>query len=359
VSVNADQDHETSAERVPPVVAAGEHPPSPRVVTFGEAMIRLTPPGNERLERSVSLNLTVGGAELNTAIGLRCLDVPAAWVSALPDTALGRLIARQARANGVDISGIHWVDEDAGRAGVYYLEEGVDPRPSSVTYDRKHTAIANVHPGTFDWSALLTGARLLHISGITLALAPGVLAEAMEAVRVANQLGVMVAFDLNYRSKLWSEAEARRAFVDIIPRVDILFASRGALGTFFGIEGSHEDVLRQAIERLGVAAVTITRKRAKGSRRLKLQSLAMGKSGVLASSDWRDVEVVDRLGGGDAFAGGFLAGYVADHDDLGRAIGLATAAQALKHTMPGDLLTASRAEIEAAVEASDGGVLQR
>jgi 2-dehydro-3-deoxygluconokinase len=359
VSENPVQDNQASGEGVPPVVAAGEHPPAAQVVTFGEAMIRLTPPGNERLERTLSLNLTVGGAELNTAVGLRCLDVPASWVSALPDTALGRLIARQAQANGVDVSGLHWVDEDAGRAGVYYLEEGVDPRPSSVTYDRKGTAIANVRPGTFDWAALLAGARLLHLSGITLALSPGVLAEAMEAVRVANRLGVMVAFDLNYRSKLWSEAEARRAFVDIVPEVDILFASRGALGTFFGITGSHEEVLRLAIERLGVAAVTITRKRAKGSRRLKLQSLAMGKSGVLASSDWRDVEVVDRLGGGDAFAAGFIAGYLENPHGLTRAVALGAATSGLKHTMPGDFLCATRAEIEAAVTSAGSGVLQR
>jgi 2-dehydro-3-deoxygluconokinase len=359
VSVNAERDHEAPEELVPPVVAAGEHPPSRKVVTFGEAMIRLTPPGNERLERSVSLNLTVGGAELNTAIGLRCLDVPASWISALPDTSLGRMIARQAQANGVEISGIHWVGEDEGRTGVYYLEESVDPRPSAVTYDRKHTAIANVKPGTFEWANHLEGASLIHISGITLALAPGIRAEAMEAVRVANQMGVMVSFDLNYRSKLWSEAEARRAFVDIIPKVDILFASRGGLGTFFGIGGSHEEVLRQAIERLGVAAVTVTRKRAKGSRRLKLQSLAMGKSGVLASSDWRDVEVVDRLGGGDAFAAGFIAGYLENPHGLTRAVALGSATSAMKHTMPGDFLCATREEIEAAVNVAGSGVLQR
>src|SRR5688572_30572343 len=100
-----------------------------RVVTFGEAMIRLTPPGNDRLERAVSLGVTVGGAELNTAVGLACLGIEAAWVSALPRTGLGRMIARQAAANGVDISGITWVDEDAGRTGLYFLEEGLDPRP--------------------------------------------------------------------------------------------------------------------------------------------------------------------------------------------------------------------------------------
>lgn len=333
--------------------------PVERVVAFGEAMVRLTPPRNERLERTVSLDVTIGGAELNTAIGLQCLEIPTTWVSALPENALGRMIARQARASGVDTSSIHWVNEDAGRCGIYFLEEGVDPRPSSVTYDRKNTAIANVQPGTFAWPAILRGASALHISGITLAVSKGARAEAMEAVRVASETGVLVSFDLNYRSKLWSEAEARAAFVEIIPFVDILFASRGGLETFYGITGSHEEAMKLAIEKLGVAAVTITRKRTKGSRRLKVQSLALGPSGVLATSDWRDLEVVDRLGGGDAYAAGFLAGYLENPAALTKSVALGTAASALKHTMPGDFLCATREEIEAVAFSASSTILQR
>jgi 2-dehydro-3-deoxygluconokinase len=351
-----DRQHEsdTALEIAPDSMSVGG-----RVVTFGEAMIRLTPPGNDRLERALSLDVTVGGAELNTAVGLVCLGIGATWVSALPRTGLGRMIARQAAANGVDTSGITWVDEDAGRTGLYFLEEGLDPRPSAVTYDRKDSAFARMTPGMFDWRALLMGARVLHISGITLAVSPVVRAEAMDAVRMANQLGVTVSFDLNYRSKLWSESEARQAFVEIIPRVDVLFASRGALGTFYGIEGSYEEVLRQAVEKLGVAAVTVNRKRAKGSRRLKLTSMAMGQGGVLASSGTRDIEVLDRLGGGDAFAAGFLAAYLENPHALTRAVSLGAAACALKHTMPGDFLCATRDEIEIAAKGSDPGVLQR
>jgi 2-dehydro-3-deoxygluconokinase len=350
--------HQNESQTTPE--ASTEQPSGPgRVVTFGEAMIRLTPPGNDRLERAVSLNVTVGGAELNTAVGLACLGVEASWVSMLPRTGLGRMIARQAAANGVDVSDIAWVDDDAGRTGIYFLEEGLDPRPSAVTYDRKDSAIARMTPGRFDWRILLTGARVLHISGITLAISPIVRGEAMDAVRMANQLGVTVSFDLNYRAKLWSESEARQAFVDIIPRVDVLFASRGALRTFFGLEGSYEEVLRQAVEKLGVAAVTVNRKRAKGSRRLKMTSLAMGQSGVLATSETRDIEVLDRLGGGDAFAAGFLAAYMENPHALTRAVSLGAAASALKHTMPGDFLCATREEIELAAKGSAAGVLQR
>lgn len=322
-------------------------------------MLRYTPPGNKRLELTEQLNVTVGGAELNTAATLACLETPAAWVSQLPETPLGRAIGRQGAAAGVDVSGISWVPESFGRTGIYYLEEASDPRPSAVYYDRADSAFARMEPGTFDWPALLSGASALHISGITPAVGPGPRAETMAAIRAANASRVPVSFDLNYRSKLWSEAEARACFLEIVPLVSILFASRGGLGTFFGISGDHEAVLRATRERLGVAVTILSRKKAKASRSVRLGCVALGPDGEVITSEWRSVEVVDRLGGGDAFAGGFLAGYVRDHADLNRAVALGAAAQALKHTMPGDFLTATAAEIEASIEATGGGVLQR
>ncbi len=163
--------------------------PIGRAVTFGEAMIRVTPPFNERLESSTTWTPTVGGTELNVAAGLRILGVRSAWVSALPDNALGRFIARSAAAGRVDTDGIAWVDEDEGRAGLYFLEEGTVPRPSSILYDRKNAAIATVDPARYDWPALLDGAGLLHVTGITLALSPNARRAAMDAMRTANELG--------------------------------------------------------------------------------------------------------------------------------------------------------------------------
>jgi 2-dehydro-3-deoxygluconokinase len=330
-----------------------------RVVSFGEAMIRLTPPHNERLERTLSLDLTAGGAELNTAVTLACLGTSSSWISCLPDSSLGRFIDRHARASGVNTSDIRWVPESDGRTGLYFLEEAVDPRPSAVTYDRADSAVARIKPGEFDWPGLLAGASALHISGITPALSDGCKAVTFEAFRAANQARVPVFFDLNYRSKLWTEEAARMCFRELVPMVDVLFASRGNLRTFFGIEGTHEEVMAEARNRLGVAAVALTRKKARGSRGLKLCALAMGTSGQIASTPWRDVEIVDRLGGGDAFAGGFIAGYLENADDLARAVSLGLSASALKHTMPGDFLCATKAEIEAATVVDAEGVLQR
>ncbi|MFT4039532.1 MAG: sugar kinase [Thermomicrobiales bacterium] len=329
------------------------------VVTFGEAMMRMTPPGNERLERTTSLDLTVGGAELNSAATLACLEVPTTFVSRLPNTPLGRAIVRGARAANVDLAHLQMAPESAGRAGVYFLEEASDPRASAVYYDRADSAFANMAPGAFDWKQILRRARALHISGITPALGPGPRAETLAAIRAANAAGIPVAFDLNYRSKLWSESDARACFVEVVPLVDILFASRGTLRTFFGIDGDHMTVLEQARTRLGLAVTVLSRKRGKASRFVKLGSLAMGADGVAVEGPWRDVEVVDRLGGGDAFAGGFIAGYISDHDDIAHALALASATQSLKHTMPGDFLCATKSEILAAMESTAGGVLQR
>lgn len=355
--VTANDGHQTS-ERGP---FAGQ------VVTFGEAMLRLTPPNNERLERTLALNVTGGGAELNTATGLTCLGIPSAFVTVLPDTPLGRWIARSARAHGVNDSGIQWVDESAGRTGIYFLEEATDPRPSAVTYDRANSAIARVAPGTFDWRTILAGARAFHVSGITPAVGPGAKAETLAAVRTAQELGVPVAFDLNYRSKLWSEADAAACFQEIVPGVDILFAGRGALRTFFGIEGSFEEVLVKAREQLNIGVAALPRKKNQGSRGIRLASVAMGPSGEIARSPWVETEIVDRLGGGDAFAAGFIAGYLEAREanpdpttwDLTRACALGTAASALKHTMPGDFLCTTRAEVESVAAGAGTGILQR
>ncbi len=343
------------------LVGTGEprEPRPGRVVCFGEAMVRLTPPGNDRLERSVMLGATAGGAELNTAVALRCLGVPASWVSVLPTTALGRLITRQARASDVDCSGIRWVPETGSRTGVYFLEEGVDPRPSAVTYDRAGSAMARLAGGPFDWDSTLAGALAFHVSGITPALGPECRAETERAMRAARDGGLVVAFDLNYRSKLWTEDEARNCFQTLAPLATVLFASRGGLRTFFGIEGSREDVLRGARERIGCDSIVMTRKKNRGSRGIALSSQAIGPDPTVAASPWRETEIVDRLGGGDAFAAGFLAGYLEDSADLVRACALGTAAAALKHTMPGDFLAATRDEVEAVLTVEEGGVLQR
>jgi 2-dehydro-3-deoxygluconokinase len=320
-----------------------------RVVTFGEASLRLATSDNERLERATTLSLSVSGPELNMAVATASLGVEVSWVSVLPGSPLGRRILRDAKANGVDVQHVPMLESGDGRAGLQFVEPGPEPRPTSVHYDVAGSPVSRLRAGTFDWASILDGASAFYVSGNTLGISAGARSEAMEAVRTARQLGVLVAFDLAYRPDSWSEGQARQAFVRIIHDVDVLFASRGSLRTFFGFEGSYESVLHQAIEKLGVAAVTVNRRRFKGSRRLTLESMAMGKSELLASSDRRDIEVVDSFGASDAYAAGFLDGYLENPLGLSRAVSLGAAAAALKCTMPGEFLCASRDEIEALV----------
>ena len=228
-------------------------------------------------------------------------------MSVLPDNALGRWLVRSARAHGVEDAGIELQPETEGRMGVYYLEEAVDPRASAVTYDRANSAMARVEPGRFDWPAILAGAAAFHVSGITPALGPGCRSETLTAIRTARELGVPVAFDLNYRSKLWDEADAAECFLEIVPGVDILFAGKGALRTFFHIDGQVTDVLARTRAELGVGVVAMPRKKNVGSRGVRLSSWALGPTGEVARAPWVATEIVDRLGGGDAFAAGFLA----------------------------------------------------
>src|SRR5206468_7708047 len=178
------------------------------VITFGEAMIRLAPPNFRRLEQALSLDVQVGGAELNTAVGLARLGHSAAWVSRLTRNPLGRLVANKAREAGVSTDHIVWTDDD--RIGLYFLEFGAAPRASSVVYDRKGSAIAAVRPGTVPWATVFAGAKWFHVTGITPALGTGAAETTREALQAARAAGLKTSIDLNHRAKLWSNAEAGR-----------------------------------------------------------------------------------------------------------------------------------------------------
>src|SRR5207244_3036883 len=176
------------------------------VITFGEAMLRLHPPNFRRLEQARSLEVFVGGAELNTAVLLTRLGRHTSWVSRLTQNPLGRLVRNHAREAGVGTEHVVWTEDD--RVGVYFLEFGAAPRASSVLYDRKDSAIANIRPGMVDWPSVFKGVRWFHVTGITPALSANAAATTQEALQAARAAHVQISIDLNYRAKLWSQAEA-------------------------------------------------------------------------------------------------------------------------------------------------------
>src|SRR6516225_1006360 len=193
------------------------------IITFGEAMIRLSPPNFQRLEQARWLDVQIGGAELNTAVALARLGLSAAWVSRVTDNPLGRLLLDQARSAGVSVDHVLTTPED--RVGVYFLEFGAAPRASSVLYDRKGSAIAAIRPGMVDWSKVFAGAKWFHLTGITPALSPTAAETTREALRAARAARVRISIDLNYRAKLWSQADAHRWMHEFMQTCDVLITT--------------------------------------------------------------------------------------------------------------------------------------
>jgi 2-dehydro-3-deoxygluconokinase len=317
------------------------------IVTFGEAMVRLSPPSFRRLEQTRTLDVQVGGAELNTAAGLARLGHSAAWVSRLTRNPLGRLIANHAREAGVSAEHLVWTDED--RAGLYFLEFGAAPRASSVLYDRKGAAIANIRPGMVPWQAVFTGAKWFHVTGITPALSPTAAEATREALQTARAAGVRTSIDLNYRAKLWSQAEAGRWMSSFMEFCDVLITTEEDTEKVLQISGKdYEEVARQLIRRFPLQVVAITLRENPLVWKNNWTAIAYQKDTVLRTRTY-EVEIVDRLGAGDSFAAGLIHGML--QGDLQKGLDFGVAMSAIKHSIPGDFAWVTREEVEAVLEA--------
>jgi 2-dehydro-3-deoxygluconokinase len=266
-------------------------------------------------------------------------------VSTLPDNPLGKLVANRVREAGVSDSFVQFTPE--GRCGLYFLEFGASPRASSILYDRKDSAISRVTPGTFDWATIFRGAKWFHVTGITCALSEGSAAVVAEALTAARAASVRVSIDLNYRAKLWSREDAARVMGAILPQCEVLIASEADAQYLFGITGDDFAAVAQAlIDRFGVKTVIGTKREATLVWRNRFAAVGYS-AGQLHESAWYDVEIVDRLGAGDALAAGVIHGLL--DGDLKRAIDIGAAMGAIKHTIPGDLPWIQPDEVEAAL----------
>ena len=313
------------------------------VITFGEAMVRLSPPSFKRIEQADSLDLQVGGAELNTAVGLARLGRSTAWVSRLTRNPLGRLIANRAREAGVSTDHVVWTDED--RVGLYFLEFGASPRASGVLYDRKSSAIAAVRPGQVPWGKVFEGARWFHVTGITPALSPTAAEATREALQAARAAGVKTSIDLNYRVKLWSTAEAGRWMSEFMRTCDVLVTTEEDTERVFGITGKdYEEVAARVAARFPLQVVAITLRENPLVWRNSWTAIAY-QGGKVHRTRGYEVEIVDRLGAGDSFAAGLIHGLL--DGDLQKGLDYGVAASAIKHSIPGDFAWITRDEVEA------------
>jgi 2-dehydro-3-deoxygluconokinase len=316
------------------------------VLTFGEVMVRLTPPHFQRLEQARSLDVEIGGAELNTAAGLARLGRSVAWVSRLPANPLGQLVANRVREIGVSDQFVQFAAD--GRCGLYFLELGASPRASSILYDRADSAIARISPGMFDWPAIVSQAKWFHVTGITAALSRGAAEAVTEALTAAKAKGLTVSVDLNFRAKLWSLEQAAKTMGKLLTLCDVLIASEADAEHLFGITGDDfTEVARGLIERFGVNTVVSTRREANLVWKNRFAAIAYS-AGTTLESPWYEVEIVDRLGAGDALAAGLIHGLL--DGDLKKGLDYGAAMGALKHTIPGDLPWITRDEVEAVLQ---------
>ena len=325
-----------------------------KVVTLGEAMIRLSPPDFRRLEQANSFDAVVGGGELNVAVGVARLGLESAWISKLPQNALGRMVRNRAREQGVDASHIVW--STSGRVGLYFLEFGASPRASSVLYDRVNSAISTLQPGEVDWKKALDGCKVFHVSGITPALSKSCADATLEAVKAAKAFGAKVSFDVNYRKKLWTPDEANACLVPMMEFVDFLITTEEDTGIVFGIrEKSYQEVAVKLNERFGFEVVAITLREDLSVLRNNWSAFAYA-NGQFHESRKYECELIDRVGAGDSFTAGFIYGYLTG--DVQKGVDYGAAFSAIKHSIPGDLNWATLEEVENLLKGS-GSRIQR
>lgn len=350
-----------------------------RVVTFGEIMLRLAPRGYERFLQSPSFEATFGGAEANVAVSLANFGMSSSFVTKIPENPIGRAALDELKKFGV---GVEFAAFGGERLGIYYMEKGAGPRPSLCVYDRKNSAISQAAPGDFDWSAIFRGAAAFHFTGITPALSKNCAALCLEAVKAAKKAGVLVFCDLNFRQKLWTKAQAKKTMTELCRYVDVCVLNESDAADVFGIKAArsnikegklcaegYQEVAAALFKKFPFKAVAISqresysasfngwsglyferpaqgKKASAGKKGLAGQKSAGGLSSpkMFASKKY-ELPIVDRVGGGDAFAAGIIYGAL---NKLGgqRTIDFAAASGALQQMIEGDFNRVSVAEVE-------------
>jgi 2-dehydro-3-deoxygluconokinase len=327
-----------------------------RTVAFGEVLLRLSPPGNERFMQSPVLGATFGGGEANVALSLAGLGLESLFITRLPKHAIGDAALRALRSEGVRTEHIARGGE---RLGIYYAEGGAHPRAATVVYDRAHSSITELEPTGVDWDRVFSGAHWFHVSGITPALGPKPQACTLAALEAAKRAGVTVSFGVHYRAKLWSPEESQRVLRPLLKFVDIVFANEDDIRYGLGVVRSRDErsgetgsteSYRQLSERVAtefgiqMVAMTLRERDAAGESTWSGMLYEHG-SNTLFESVRYPVSTIEQIGASDAFTAGLIYAVLAGRS-AERALAFAVAAGALKHTIPGDYNRVSAAEID-------------
>jgi 2-dehydro-3-deoxygluconokinase len=343
-----------------------------KVVTFGEIMLRLTPPNTRRFSQAASFDVIYGGGESNVAVSLANYGVPVSFVTRLPENDIGECALMELRKRGVLTDDIIRGGE---RLGIYFLEIGAVSRGSKVVYDRAHSGMATIEKGMVDWETVLADADWFHWTGITPALSQGAADACLEAIQTANKLGVTVSTDLNYRKKLWKYGKKPSEIMpDLVAGCDIILGNEEDAEKHFGLHPqgvdvtqghsvdakSYLSVLQQLMDMFPRAKKVIT------TLRGSISASHNSWSGVLYDGEtlyeaptYQITHIVDRVGGGDSFMGGLIYGLLHYPEDDQKALNFAVAASCLKHTIYGDANLATVDEVEKLMQGDASGRVSR
>jgi 2-dehydro-3-deoxygluconokinase len=340
-----------------------------RVVAFGEVMLRLKSPGHERLLQTAQLEATFGGGECNVAVSLANYGIESAFVTAVPANNIGDAAVAEVRRFGVDTRHIKRQGE---RLGIYFLETGSNQRPSKVTYDRAYSSIATAKTGDFDWDVILDGAEWLHITGITPALSQSAADLSLEVVQQARAKNLQVSCDYNFRKNLWKYGKkAPEVMRELVKHVTVGIANEEDCQMALGLQ-NESDVHSGALDRDAYKALAervletfpnlekqvITLRESRSADVNGWGACLHNGREFLLSRRYELTDIVDRVGGGDSFAGGLVYGLLT-YDDDQKALEFATAASCLKHTIPGDFNQVTVKEVEALMGGDASGRVQR
>ncbi len=343
----------------------------PKVVTFGEIMLRLATPGYLRFIQADSFDVIYGGGESNVAVSLANYGLETEFVTRLPDNPIGKCALAHLRKHNV---GTHHILMGGDRLGIYFLETGAVSRGSNVVYDRANSAIAQIQPGMVDWEKVFEDASWFHWTGITPAISQGAADACLEAIQMANKMGVTVSTDLNFRKKLWLYGKsAGEVMEELTAGCDIILGNEEDAEKVFGIHPNGVDVTQGHVEAAAYESVG-KQLMAKFPRAKKIIITLRGSisashnswSGVLWDGEklhtaptYQITDIVDRVGGGDSFMGGLIYGLLTYPEDDTKALGYAVAASCLKHTIKGDANLVTVPEVEKLMAGDASGRVSR
>jgi 2-dehydro-3-deoxygluconokinase len=340
-----------------------------KYITFGEMMLRLKPPHCERFFQSPLLEATFGGGEANVAVGLARFGLNVAYVSVIPDNAIGDACIRELKKQGVDTS---LIIRKGNRLGIYFLEAGANQRPSIVIYDRLYSAIAEASPGDINWDKVFDGASWFHITGITPAISLSASELSLEAVKKAREKGITISCDLNFRKNLWQYGKsAPEVMTELVKYVDIAIGNEEDCQKSLGIKKDIDvesgkfqtEKYKELTDKVlnlypHLQKIALTLRESHSANYNGWSAVLNNREEFLISKKYEIHDIVDRVGAGDTFAAGLIYGF--DHLTSDKeALEFAVAASCLKHSIPGDLPLLSVEEVESLVKGAISGRVQR